>query len=129
MWLIYYLPFTLLSPVSFFPFVTFMFPVMAFSFSGREVLLIFLMKLDWWCWTLLAFAYLTFYLHHIWIKALFGIVLGFFPFIALNTPSHSLLAYRVSVEKSTDSLWELIVLFLILISTVVGSIYKWHRFL
>ena len=46
----------LLLPLRFFPFVIFMFPAVSFSFLCREVPLTLLVKLVWWCWTLLAFA-------------------------------------------------------------------------
>ena len=45
------------------------------------------------------------FLHQIWRRVLLGILgCRFFPFITLNITCHSLLACRVSVEKSADSL-------------------------
>ena len=66
-------------------------------------------KLVWWCWILLTFFCLEsfWFLHQIWRRVLLGrvfLVVNFFPFITLNMSCHSLLACRVSVEKSADSL-------------------------
>ena len=70
MWFITF-PVYLALPVRFFAFVIFMFLVVAFSFSRREVILAFLVKLVWWCWTLVAFAYLSNFwsLHQTWMKS------------------------------------------------------------
>ena len=70
----------------------------------------FVVKLVWWCWILLTFACLEsfWFLHQILRRVLLGRVFSikFFPFITLNISCHSLLACRVSVEKSDDSLME-----------------------
>ena len=78
-------------------------------FLLRGVPLAFIVKLVWWCWILLTFTSLEsfWFLHQIWMRVLLGrSILGykFFPFITLNRSCHSLLACRVSVEKSVDSL-------------------------
>ena len=41
-----------------FPFIIFLLLTVAFSFALREIPLAFVVKLVWWCWILLAFAYL-----------------------------------------------------------------------
>ena len=83
------------------------FPLLCFL--PREVPSAFVVKLVWWCWILLTFTSLEsfWFLHQIWMRVLLGRrILGykFFPFITLNRSCHSLLACRVSVEKSVDSL-------------------------
>ena len=90
-------------------FVVFLFLVVAFSFLFREVFLVFVVKLVWCCWILSAFAYLWSFgfLLQIWMRALLGkvsLVGGFFPFITLSISCHSLLACRVSAEKSANNL-------------------------
>ena len=79
------------------------------GFLPGEVPLAFVVKLAWWHWILLTFACLErfWFLHQIWTRVLLGrifLVVRFFPFIALNTLCHSLLACRVSIEKSADNL-------------------------
>ena len=78
-------------------------------FLPEEVPLAFVVKLAWWCWILLTFACLWsfWFLHQIWTRVLLGrifLVVRFFPFITLNILCHSLLACRVSIEKSADNL-------------------------
>ena len=79
------------------------------GFLPGEVPLAFVVKLAWWHWILLTFACLErfWFLHQIWTRVLLGrifLVVRFFPFIALNTLCHSLLACRVSIEKSAENL-------------------------
>ena len=76
-------------------------------FPPRKVPLAFVVKLVWWCWILLTFACLEsfWFLHQIWIRVLLGrvfLVVGSSSFITLKC--NSLLACRVSGEKSADSL-------------------------
>ena len=77
-------------------------------FLPREVPLAFVVQVVWWCWILLTFACLEsfLFLHQIWTRALLGSFLGcrFFPFITSNISCYSLLACRVSVEKSAGDL-------------------------
>ena len=76
-------------------------------FLPREVPLAFVVQVVWWCWILLTFACPEsfLFLHQIWTRALLGSFLGcrFFPFITSNISCYSLLACRVSVEKSADN--------------------------
>ena len=76
-------------------------------FLHREVPLAFVVKLVYWCWTLLTFTCLERFLffHQIWMRVLLGNPgCKFFSFITLNISCHSLLVCRLSVEKSTDNL-------------------------
>ena len=78
-------------------------------FLPREVPLAFIIKLVWWCWILLTFACLEsfWFLCQIWTRVLLGrivLVVRIFPVISLNILCHSLLACRVSIEKSADNL-------------------------
>ena len=61
--------------------------------------------LVWWYWVFLTFASLKsfLFLHQFWMRSLSGtIILGcrLFPSSTLNISCHSLLAYRVSAERS-----------------------------
>ena len=73
-------------------------------FLPREVPLAFVVKLAVVRWVLSTFACLEsfWFLHQVWRRALLGC--RFFPFITLNMSCHSLLACRVSVEKSANHL-------------------------
>ena len=76
-------------------------------FLPREVPLAFVIKLVLWCSILLTFAWLEAFDFSIKRRLLLGrvfLVIVFFPFTTLNAQCHSLLACRVSVEKSADSL-------------------------
>ena len=82
MWLINYLYYKFAFTKEISVFIIFMFFVVAFSFALRVVPLTFLLRLVWWCWTLLAFACLWNFwsLHQMWMKALPGrlfLVVGF----------------------------------------------------
>ena len=78
-------------------------------FLCREVPLVVLVKLIWWCWILLTFACLESFWFpcQIWTRVLlhrvFLIVGACFHHFKYIMP-HSLLAYRVYVEKSADNL-------------------------
>ena len=78
-------------------------------FLCREVPLVVLVKLIWWCWILLTFACLEsfWFLCQIWTRVLlhrvFLVVGASFHHFKYIMP-HSLLAYRVYVEKSADNL-------------------------
>ena len=91
------LPFTLLFWVHFNK------PLLCFL--SREDPLAFVEELIWWCWILSAFACLWsfWFLLHIWMRSLLDrviMVVGFSSFITLSMSSHSLLAWRVSVQRS-----------------------------
>ena len=77
-------------------------------FLPKEYSLAFVVKLARWCWILLTFAHLEsfWFLHQIQMRVLLGrvlLVLSFL-FITLNISCHSLLACRLSFEKSTYNL-------------------------
>ena len=63
-------------------------------FLPREVPLVSVVKLVWWCWILLTFACLEsfWFLHQIWIRVLPDC--GFSPLVILNISCHSFLACR-----------------------------------
>ena len=83
----------------------FFFLVLAFSFLHKDVPLVFIVMLVWWCQILFACLWRFWILHQIWMRALLSILgCQFLPFIILNIWSDSLLACRVSAEKSVDSL-------------------------
>ena len=74
-------------------------------FLNREDPLTFVEELVWWCWILSAFAclYSFWFLLHIWMRSLLGTVtwvVGFSLSSLLSMSCHSLLAWRVSIERS-----------------------------
>ena len=76
-------------------------------FPPREVSLAFVVKLIWWCWTLLAFACPNrfWFLCQIWMSSQLGnLGCRFLSFTTLRISYHSLLACRVSAEKSAEYL-------------------------
>ena len=71
---------------------------------SRENTSAFVEELVWWCWILSAFACLEsfWFLLHIWMRSLLGTVIwavGYF-LSSLCMSCHSLLAWRVSIERS-----------------------------
>lgn len=71
-------------------------------FQLEELLLACLIRQVWWWWTTLPFCFglgMSSLCLHFWSSAL-----QFFSLNILNISSHSLLAYKVSVKKSIDSL-------------------------
>ena len=76
------------------------------SFLSREDPLAFVEELVWWCWILSAFACLSVkllispsYLNEI-LAGYSNLACRFFSFITLSVSCHSLLAWRVSIERS-----------------------------
>ena len=101
-------------------------------FLPREVPLAFVVKLVWWYWILLNFACLEsfWFLHQIWRRVLLSILgYRFFPFITLNISYHSLLVCRVSVQKSSDSLWEFPCMLFVIFPMLLSILYLWLQFL
>ena len=73
-------------------------------FLSREVPLAFVVRLDCWCWILLTFTYLLkidFFIKCEWSNL--GVFFSFY-LIILSISCHSLLAYRISVERPAVSL-------------------------
>ena len=91
-----------------FPFMIFLFLVVAFIFMPREVPPAFLLNLVWWYWIILAFACLwsLWFLHQIWMRALLNSFIGcrVLPSITLSISFYSFLTFRISAEKYTDNL-------------------------
>ena len=92
-------------------------------FLPREVPLAFVVKLVWWCWILLIFACLEsfWFLHQIWRRVLLGRV-----FLVVGS-SLSIVACRVSVEKSADSLLGVLLYVVVFFTRLISvdSAYKW----
>ena len=80
-------------------------------FLFREIPLVFIVKLVWWCWILLTFGSLQsfWFLHQTWMITLLSrvILVAFFSFHYFKYILHSLLTCRVSVEISAVSLMEI----------------------
>ena len=73
-------------------------------FLSREHSLVFVEELFWWCWMLWALACLEsfWFFPYIWMSSLLGTVICIvsFPFfITLGMSCHSLVAWRVSIER------------------------------
>ena len=80
-----------------------------FNYISPYLSHLFVVKLVWWYWILLTFACLKsfLFLHKFWKRSLLGswlqpiiLVVDFFHFGTLNISCHSLLACRVSAERS-----------------------------
>ena len=91
-----------------FPFVTFLFLTVAFSFPHREAVVA---KLIWWCWI---FSFCLSLKHLISLLNLNESLSGesildcrFYTFITLNILCHSLLVFKVSAKKPAENLLEL----------------------
>ena len=117
-------------------FAVFLFLVVPFSILPREVPSVFVVKLVWCCWIVLAFAYLWSFwlLLQIWMRALLGRVIlvgSFFPFITLSISCHSLGAGRVSAEKSANNLIGVplyVICFLSLAAFNIFSVFNFGQF-
>ena len=112
-----------------FPFVIFLFLVVAFIFMLREVPPAFLLNLVWWYWILLAFAYLRslWFLHQISMRALLDSFIGcrVLPSITWNISFYSLLTCRISAEKSSDNLMGIPLYVICYFPLVAFNIFSW----